>query len=122
MAGVAEVLGLDIVDVVDTSSSGSRSESASYRLEVVMELALPDRCTLVGRLLVGEVYDRFLVRVFRGFRGTINCGSAEPSFWLISEPVKLNILKGLDPLGFGSSLEMFTFGQEPHLMSQNEMI
>ena len=41
---VADVWGSDMVEVVDISSSGSRSDGASYRFDVVVELALQDRC------------------------------------------------------------------------------
>ena len=70
-----------MVEVVDMSSSEFRSDSASYRLVVVVELALPDRCSFADKRLVGDVSDRFrAVDVFRNFRGAINCDSEEPSF------------------------------------------
>ena len=83
-----EFLGLDIVDVVDISSS--KSDNGSYRFAVMVELTLPDLCTFTGVGFVGEVSDLLrALNVFHALRGTTNWGSDEPSFWLMFE--QLNV-------------------------------
>ena len=84
MVCAGAVVGFEIVDVVDISSS--KSDSASYLFAVVVELALPDLWSLTGVGFAGEVSDLLRAfNVFRALRGTVNWGSDEPSFWLMVE-------------------------------------
>ena len=87
--------GLETMDVVDISSSGSISVRASYRLFVVVELALVDLWIFAIDLLLGDVSERLRTFiVLQVFRGIVNWVSVDPSLSLIFDPAKLNTLMG----------------------------
>ena len=99
LAGVFVVFALETVDVVDMLSSTLTSEGGLNLLIVVMELVLPDLCSLFGNEVVGDVSVRLQIAL-RVFLGIINSGTGSTGlpFWLIFEPVMLSAVLGWSPL------------------------